>query len=52
MEFINLGLITLFASLDRENITEMLMGNLIAEKENYEDFTADWYMDVGNALCI
>lgn len=52
MEFINLGLITLFASLDRENITEMLMGNLIAEKQNYEDFTADWYMDVGNALCI
>ena len=52
MEFMNLGVIQLFASLERWAITESLMGALIAPRANERDFTSDWYMDIGSKVCI
>jgi len=54
MEFMNLGIIQLFASLDRWEITKMLMGRLIDAESlgNKTDFTSDWYVDIGSKVCI
>lgn len=46
-----MGLIQLVSSFN-QNYTNKLMLNAIAEKKNFEGFSSDWYMEIGNAICI
>ena len=47
-----MGLIQLVSSFNQNNITDKLMFNAIAEKKSYEGFSSDWYMEIGNSICI
>lgn len=52
MEFINMGIIFLFISMDPWKTTDKLMLGTVTSKEVVDDYVPAWYMGTGKSICL
>lgn len=52
MEFINMGIIFLFISMDPWKTTDKLMLGTVTSKEVVDDYVPTWYMGTGKSICL
>lgn len=47
-----MAIIVLITSFDQMGVTEAMLGEYAEDNAVYNNFSANWYMDYGNQICI